>query len=62
MLALALAWLLFRSADPKDEDVWDGVALSLTQELLAADGQDAAQIAADLWNLDRERGRSMRDE
>jgi hypothetical protein len=59
LLALALVWLLFRDADPKDEDVWDAVALGLTQELLAADEQDAPQIVADLWQLQVERDRAM---
>lgn len=60
LLALFLAWLLFRNADDKDDAAWEGVAMAETQELLAADG-DAAQVVADLWNLDVERD-AMRDE
>jgi hypothetical protein len=62
MLALALAWLLFRNADPKDDAAWEGVAMASTQELLGVDGQEAAQVVADLWQLDAERERAMRDE
>jgi len=62
LLALLLAWLLFRDADPRNEDVWEGIALGETLELLNAHGQEAAQDAADLWQLDAERDRAMRDE
>jgi hypothetical protein len=62
LLALFLAWLLFKDADPKDQSAWDGVGLALTQELLAADEPDAPQIVADLWQLDVERDRAMRDD
>jgi hypothetical protein len=62
LLVLVLAWLLFRHADPRDEDVWEGVALGITAESLDDHGQDAAQDLADLWQLDAERERAMRDE
>lgn len=61
LLALALAWVLFRNAKRTDPDVWDGVALGLTEELLAADGEDVPLIAAALWQLQVERDRAMRD-
>jgi hypothetical protein len=61
-LALFLAWLLFRGTDPTDDAAWDGVAMASTQELLAADGDEAAQIVADLWQLDAERDQAMGDD
>lgn len=60
-MALFLAWLLFKDA-PNDESPWEGVAMASTQELLAADGDEAALIVADLWQLDIERDRAMRDD
>jgi hypothetical protein len=54
LMAMLLAWLLFRDAEPTNEDAWEGVALERTAELLAAPGDDAAQAMADLWQLDAE--------
>lgn len=53
--------LLFRNVDPVDEDAWEGVALDKTAELLTAHGEDAAQTMADLWQLDVERERALRN-